>query len=190
MHKPISIHVPLRGGRPISSVALKTCFVFQSTSPYAGDDTLKRYARSAVQNFNPRPPTRGTTPEQIVWYSIKDISIHVPLRGGRRLAARLSVPRRKISIHVPLRGGRLAPSPRPSSVERFQSTSPLRGGRLMSDEPHGLSDLFQSTSPYAGDDPLIAGVVGCHCKFQSTSPYHTPSISSQESPSRLFTVIL
>ena len=51
-------------------------------------------------------------------------------------------------------------------------------------------DEFQSTSPYAGDDPMYQSL-GQHPKYFNPRPqYHTPSISSQESPSRLFTVIL
>ena len=34
----ISIHVPLRGGRLPIEAAYNACHIFQSTSPYAGDD--------------------------------------------------------------------------------------------------------------------------------------------------------
>ena len=58
----ISIHVPLRGGR-------------------------HKPERHCVEHndFNPRPPTRGTTRECYQNIEVVNISIHVPLRGGRRL---------------------------------------------------------------------------------------------------------
>ena len=36
-------------------------YTFQSTSPYAGDDYIRRLRCQLEGNFNPRPPTRGTT---------------------------------------------------------------------------------------------------------------------------------
>ena len=59
--KQISIHVPLRGGRPLKS-SIKSC---------------------KTSNFNPRPPTRGTTCHMLPSERGMSISIHVPLRGGR-----------------------------------------------------------------------------------------------------------
>ena len=34
---------------------------FQSRSPYAGDDPFVDFGAKPKKNFNPRPPTRGTT---------------------------------------------------------------------------------------------------------------------------------
>ncbi len=57
----ISIHVPLRGGRLNHSKHYHAIKIFQSTSPYAGDDSRNNNRRQDISNFNPRPPTRGTT---------------------------------------------------------------------------------------------------------------------------------
>ena len=117
----ISIYVPLRGGRPGMTTVITSPRKFQSTSPYAGDDMHIAVPMYRRKNFNPRPPTRGTT----------------------------------VAIGM--------------TAETY---------------------AFQSTSPYAGDDPMYQSL-GQHPKYFNPRPqYHTPSISSQESPSRLFTVIL
>ena len=81
--RKISIHVPLRGGRLPISCMTRIAGIFQSTSPYAGDDASAVTARRAATNFNPRPPTRGTTAYILHDKDSWDISIHVPLRGGR-----------------------------------------------------------------------------------------------------------
>ena len=80
---------------------------FQSTSPYAGDD----FANSRK------------------FASFSDISIHVPLRGGRLII----------------------PDPKKSDSE-FQSTSPYAGDDLIDEGTLFANSRFQSTSPYAGDD--------------------------------------
>ena len=77
---------------------------FQSTSPYAGDDYTTTSLTYGMINFNPRPPTRGTT--QLL-FGIG--------QGGI------------ISIHVPLRGGRLKKANHHQKHQQFQSTSPYAG---------------------------------------------------------------
>ena len=57
----ISIHVPLRGGRPYNKHTDINTDIFQSTSPYAGDDGFFLLCLVVYLYFNPRPPTRGTT---------------------------------------------------------------------------------------------------------------------------------
>ena len=90
-------------------ILVLVCTEFQSTSPYAGDD-------KALNGRN----------------SKHYISIHVPLRGGRRACIAGAM-----------------------TCSEFQSTSPYAGddfsGRFYS---FGFSQ-FQSTSPYAGDDPWL-----------------------------------
>ena len=83
----ISIHVPLRGGRQERQTIICVALVFQSTSPYAGDDRISRKTKIPLTNFNPRPPTRGTTQKQRYDFPRCTISIHVPLRGGRLISA-------------------------------------------------------------------------------------------------------
>ena len=106
----ISIHVPLRGGRPQKCLQKSAQIIFQSTSPYAGDDTTmiitlndgrafqstspyagddrnKLCSLFAFKYFNPRPPTRGTTIRRIITRRNNYISIHVPLRGGRQFCS-------------------------------------------------------------------------------------------------------
>ncbi len=80
----ISIHVPLRGGRLSALPKLRKPRKFQSTSPYAGDDFVLISFSLNQSNFNPRPPTRGTTGKSKDNNGSFFISIHVPLRGGRR----------------------------------------------------------------------------------------------------------
>ena len=82
----ISIHVPLRGGRRLTRLAFRTYTGFQSTSPYAGDDIITDLSMIILSYFNPRPPTRGTTYRKGVQDTMTNISIHVPLRGGRQPA--------------------------------------------------------------------------------------------------------
>ena len=77
---------------------------FQSTSPYAGDDPFVDFGAKPKKNFNPRPPTRGTT--------------HICKKSKRVLY---------ISIHVPLRGGRLLFAVILREISKFQSTSPYAG---------------------------------------------------------------
>ena len=62
---------------------MEISLAFQSTSPYAGDDGQSAIGDTLREDFNPRPPTRGTTPAGTVYVWLPDISIHVPLRGGR-----------------------------------------------------------------------------------------------------------
>ena len=78
----ISIHVPLRGGRPVAGLMTAYAPLFQSTSPYAGDDCIWLEIPSRYQNFNPRPPTRGTTNTPVSPISQRKISIHVPPTRG------------------------------------------------------------------------------------------------------------
>ena len=96
---------PTRGTTQVNRETV-TPWAFQSTSPYAGDDKdLRQTIRSNIY-FNPRPPTRGTTSFFTSFREIWDISIHVPLRGGRPEYKRIVGGKVYISIHVPLRGGR------------------------------------------------------------------------------------
>ena len=80
----ISIHVPLRGGRRRTVYGNVPLAVFQSTSPYAGDDLTVNATKFLRKDFNPRPPTRGTTASKGISLRTPSISIHVPLRGGRQ----------------------------------------------------------------------------------------------------------
>ena len=106
---------------------------FQSTSPYAGDDYTTTSLTYGMINFNPRPPTRGTT--QLL-FGIG--------QGGI------------ISIHVPLRGGRLAGHTIAKGLFLFQSTSPYAGDDRSNGTIRATGTQFQSTSPYAGDDTSAA----------------------------------
>ena len=189
----ISIHVPLRGGRPHLYMRQKH-----------------------AQNFNPRPPTRGTTAYILHDKDSWDISIHVPLRGGRRKCNAVKIvidkfqstspyagddafpkatngtrcyfnprpPTRGtteipfeafckvlISIHVPLRGGRQHRKRQIAIGKRFQSTSPYAGDDITAASSRGKQITFQSTSPYAGDDYGGEDFTAYTLVFQSTSPY-------------------
>ena len=82
----ISIHVPLRGGRLPQERCTFGCPIFQSTSPYAGDDLFFFDIGASGIVFQSTSPYAGDdyqTP--ILHQSQKRISIHVPLRGGRPL---------------------------------------------------------------------------------------------------------
>ena len=103
----ISIHVPLRGGRPYNKHTDINTDIFQSTSPYAGDDGFFLLCLVVYLYFNPRPPTRGTT-----------------------RATNAAINHQRISIHVPLRGGRQSTEFPASSTFLFQSTSPYAGDDL------------------------------------------------------------
>ena len=57
--------------------------LFQSTSPYAGDDDS--YINTVYlndTNFNPHPPMRGMTGVSYIETLVGSISIHIPLCGG------------------------------------------------------------------------------------------------------------
>ena len=188
----ISIHVPLRGGRPSSAMQHVSGAGFQSTSPCAGDDMFDAIKQGAPS-----------------------ISIHVPLRGGRLQAMHYSNALAFISIHVPLRGGRLSAINETKWRSIFQSTSPyagdafhhfresrnvinfnprpptrgttshrlrqcssccisihvpLRGGRLDSKRHQVFAKRFQSTSPYAGDDSLKGNFLAYTINFNPRPP--------------------
>ena len=136
---------------------------FQSTSPYAGDDTRDSSDAGPLKNFNPRPPTRGTTLIREYILNSSSISIHVPLRGGRQCVGNVATATQRISIHVPLRGGR-------QSIAK-------RGAVCME---------FQSTSPYAGDDFHVvpSGIIFAHFNprppTRGTTVYAYPSRPTAE----------
>ena len=170
----ISIHVPLRGGRHKGQLRRWTVEKFQSTSPYAGDDQYRIWVWTRPQNFNPRPPARGTTASISPLFLRPEISIHVPLRGGRLYDDYHVGNLAKFQSTSPYagddRGGcnalrRMAhfnPRPptrgttktiKPIKIIRIISIHvPLRGGRPISSVALKTCFVFQSTSPYAGDD--------------------------------------
>ena len=197
LHARISIHVPLRGGRLIYTSITLDSKRFQSTSPYAGDDWRLLLSAGLLPYFNPRPPTRGTTQpmpsnaEDIINFNprpptrgttifrkdIENVKINFnprpPTRGTTAFRG-FETLHKLISIHVPLRGGRRFVVLCGYRPEIFQSTSPyagddsnqyaqhdkahisihvpLRGGRHATKKTGLAIALFQSTSPYAGDD--------------------------------------
>ena len=126
----ISIHVPLRGGRRFLPVNLSFVVAFQSTSPYAGDDSSRNGVRLVARYFNPRPPTRGTTCSFL-------ISAQAVLYFNPR------PPTRGTTIKLPYFINRKS---------AFQSTSPYAGDDLYRRHICRIRCKFQSTSPYAGDD--------------------------------------
>ena len=102
--RTISIHVPLRGGRLMICPTLFCLSIFQSTSPYAGDDNGHPRCAGNNKHFNPRPPTRGTTISSFHCWQSPPISIHVPLRGGRRRKYRHQHRRRLFQSTSPYAG--------------------------------------------------------------------------------------
>ena len=119
--------------------------IFQSTSPYAGDDAFFLQCLDMILYFNPRPPTRGTTPCVKHMTVLVDISIHVPLRGGR---------------HKGYNGC--------NTTIVFQSTSPYAGD----DNVHGLSLLnvfhFNPRPPTRGTTAKLYKIFGGFCSLFAT----------------------
>ena len=123
----------------------------------------------------------------------KEISIHVPLRGGRLHNDFVDVWDDQFQSTSPYAGDDQRPMRQQQHQILFQSTSPyagddkamtckncihyisihvpLRGGRHLADSSSKLSPSFQSTSPYAGDDSVIQKRFSNESVFQSTSPY-------------------
>ena len=142
--------------------------------PYTGDDSVISVPLFILQNFNPRPPARGTTcsmPSSKVRHPFQSTSPYAGDDGrpkatnGTRCYFNPRPPTRGtteipfealwkvlISIHVPLRGGRQHRKRQIAIGKRFQSTSPYAGDDITAASSRGKQITFQSTSPYAGDD--------------------------------------
>ena len=120
----ISIYVPLRGGRPGMTTVITSPRKFQSTSPYAGNDMHIAVPMYRRKNFNPRPPTRGTTVAIGMTAETYAFQSTSPYAGDDSKYPRIA-DRSAISIHVPLRGGRPHVSKPRATPEIFQSTSPI-----------------------------------------------------------------
>ncbi len=79
--------------------------IFQSTSPYVGDDKSQSHAFRATRYFNPHPPMWGMTLFLvIVTTSLKYFNPHPPMWGMTFTWAK-KVRLVGISIHIPLCGG-------------------------------------------------------------------------------------
>ena len=102
----ISIHAPLRGGRPLYIISPSAHAVFQSTPPCAGGDIVIGISSVPIFNFNPRPPARGATVASCLQNLLMIFQSTPPCAGGDQtpLCQNNGV---NISIHAPLRGGRL-----------------------------------------------------------------------------------
>ena len=118
---------------------------FQSTSPYAGDDYTTTSLTYGMINFNPRPPTRGTTRLTLRIFSGSSISIHVPLRGGR-------------------------PQAEPQKVERqkFQSTSPYAGDDIYTRVIFLVIYYFNPRPPTRGTTAKLYKIFGGFCSLFAT----------------------
>jgi len=158
--KRISIHAPLREGRLLSVCWHRQHNNFNPRPSTRGATIHCVCLAYLINHFNPRPSTRGATSANAFSGIECCISIHAPLREGRRnymafqnpdfsfqstpLYARGDVSKagscngRAISIHAPLREGR--PPPRRSDLIRsiFQSTPLYARGDVFRDPYHGI----------------------------------------------------
>ena len=121
---------------------------FQSTSPYAGDDAIR--ALLSLLAFN--------------------ISIHVPLRGGRQARVFLRFAPEKFQSTSPYAGDDKYLSKDVSHNRDFNPRPPTRGTTIFLKSIAAFTP-FQSTSPYAGDDHNLCIILPHKVLFQSTSPY-------------------
>ena len=111
--KPISIHAPHEGERPIFRKVCPTWYLY----------------------FNPRSPRGGATIQQIMKTLQISISIHAPHEGERRSIINCTISTQSISIHAPHEGERPKDFKTKLSDVKFQSTLPTRG----SDYWHNIS---------------------------------------------------
>ena len=100
----ISIHVPLRGGRPYNKHTDINTDIFQSTSPYAGDDGFFLLCLVVYLYFNPRPPTRGTTPKKEIDQKQFEFQSTSPYAGDDNRQRCLSLTQQYFNPRPPTRG--------------------------------------------------------------------------------------
>ena len=112
---------------------------------------------------------RGTTSCNCLEQRIFQISIHVPLCGGRRLSLHTVSRLSDFNPRPPVRGTTVYRQPTSFTASDFNPRPPVRGTTSTTDGSAILSQ-FQSTSPCAGDDVVMCVVVVSVLLFQSTSP--------------------
>ena len=150
--KPISIHAPLCGGRHILDKVLRCRNNFNPRPPVRGATLSLRIQTYRLVYFNPRPPVRGR-PFITVKLSAIFVFQSTPPRAGGDVNCKSNCRTLKlISIHAPLCGGRRQKSSSQSSASAFQSTPPCAGGDILTVRGIAIRLLFQSTPPCAGGD--------------------------------------
>ena len=83
----------------------------------------------------------------------REISIHAPHEGERRVGETVEVPDFNISIHAPHEGERLGETASTGSYFHFNPRSPRGGSDLiLSSELLDKNGIFQSTLPTRGSD--------------------------------------
>ena len=95
--------------------------------PLAGDDHRFQNLLQSIGYFYPRPPCGGRQIAHRHTIARRRISIHVPLAGDDRCRHPPTYSRQGISIHVPLAGDDVTHGHNLTSLSSFLSTSPLRG---------------------------------------------------------------
>ena len=153
-------HPPMRGMTGMRA-SPPTIILFQSTSPYAGDDPPQVRAISTRAYFNPHPPMRGMTYRRLFRRRNQIFQSTSPYAGD-------DIPKSMRPCHIinfnprPPHGGRqnTMPVTRPKPI--FQSTSPARG----TTRPYLRSSIilfqFQSTSPARGTTCSLLNIVNIY----------------------------
>ena len=170
----ISIHAPLRGGRPIQKRLFTDRFCISIHAPPArGATCIATWIGYRKWDFNPRPPARGATLVDgcglfspgfqstppcaggdiaaFPFERILIISIHAPLRGGRRRSCAFMTHTPKFQSTPPCAGGDDSVQRAKNATQDFNPRPPARGATFH-DSCDTMADIFQSTPPCAGGD--------------------------------------
>ena len=121
-------------------------------------------------HFNPRSPMRGATACKPYLDGVRNISIHAPLCGERRIGFFVSDPPANFNPRSPMRGATFCERPSHSRRDQFQSTLPYAGSDVFFLHCHGSLSVFQSTLPYAGSDAFAYKSALCSVYFNPRSP--------------------
>ena len=96
--------LPTRGSDKCRATSQRSRSQFQSTLPTRGSDPFLRSARRQPCDFNPRSPRGGATIQCGGKSHTRDISIHAPHEGERRLDVYVRVASHLFQSTLPTRG--------------------------------------------------------------------------------------
>ena len=141
---------PARGATPAPE-RQRDAVAISIHAPREGGDSHARDGRTAVLDFNPRPPRGGRPTRQPPWRRPRVFQSTPPARGATR-----KTQQRKtwlsISIHAPREGGDMFLRRGPRFYFDFNPRPP-RGGRPDVFFQATGPDAFQSTPPARGATP-------------------------------------